>query len=911
MLEHVSPSFLFTDIAGSTRRWEAWPEAMATALARHDGILRGAIEGHGGTVFKTVGDAFCAVFADPVAALGAAVAAQQALAAEDWGAFGAELPALSVRMALHLGPAEAREGDYFGPTVNRVARLLAAGHGGQVLLSQALHEAVTAGGAAILPTAGAAVATEVMAAGTGNAVAMTFIDLGEHRLKDLARPERIFQAVIPGLPLDFPPIATLDRLRHNLPVQLTSFVGREAELAELRRMLSERRLVTLTGVGGAGKTRLALQAAAEAIEAYPDGAWLVDLAPVAGEEGVPGAALQALGARDDPARPAEAMLTEHLRGRRLLLVLDNCEHVVAACAKLVAGLLQSCPGLTVLATSREPLAIDGESLAPVPPLDMPDPAARPATAEALVSFAQHEAVRLFLDRAGAVAPGFVVTAANAPWIAQICHRLDGIPLAIELAAARVKALGPEQIAARLDDRLRLLGGGGRDRLPRQQTLRAAIDWSYDLLPELERRVLERLSVCTGAVPLALIEGVCAGEGVEDWEVLDALMALVDKSLVLPVARGEERWYRLLETIRVYAAETLAVRGEELETRRRHLGWYRSLAAEAAIVRTGAECQPWQERLLPQAEDVLVAVRVGADRPELEAEAIRAFEDLWWLWYLTSFREASTLCLSLAARIDADAMEVDHPTLAWRLTDFLRNAGRSEESIAFAERARLGFRRHGDLRREAWATQALASASLMLGDAARAEVLARDAVALKRALGDPIDLSLAINILGETLRAQDRLPEAIAQYSEALFLLPIEERSGFFGGTLLANLGQVCLRLGQESDAADAFLAALGLWGCEPWVDIVSLSGLAAIAATRGQVLRAASLLGAAEAHFATAAADGYVLEPLDLAAVEHHAAAARALSSTEGWDAAYAAGRAMSQEEAVAWARGQASGGGP
>jgi predicted ATPase/class 3 adenylate cyclase len=525
-------TFLFTDIEGSTRLWERHPEAMRTALARHDALLRQAIESRGGHVFKTVGDAFCAVFSSAPDAARASLDAQRALHAADWDAVGA----VRVRMALHTGEADERGGDYFGPALNRVARLLAIGHGGQVLVSSAAEAAIHG-----------ALSAEA-----------SLRDWGSHRLKDLQEPEHVYQLCAPDLPAEeFPPLRSLQAFANNLPVQATSFIGRERDIAEIQRLLSSARLLTLNGAGGVGKTRLALQAAADLLETYGDGVWLVELAPLADPDLVPQTVAFALGVREEPGRPFTQTLADYLRNKKLLLLLDNCEHLVDACARLADTLLRSCPDLQILATSREALGVPGERTYRLPSLGLPDPARLPP----MDVLAQFESVRLFRERAQLHQPAFAVTAANAPALAQVCHRLDGIPLAIELAAARVRSLPVEQIAARLDDRFRLLTGGSRTALPRQQTLRALMDWSYGLLTDGEKTLLRRVSVFSGGWTLEAAETVCAGDGVDDWEILDLLTRLVDKSLIVYEERDGEARYRLLETVRQYAQERLQESGE--------------------------------------------------------------------------------------------------------------------------------------------------------------------------------------------------------------------------------------------------------------------------------------------------------------------------------------------------------------
>jgi predicted ATPase/class 3 adenylate cyclase/DNA-binding CsgD family transcriptional regulator len=559
MLERALPvgtvTFLLTDIAGSTAGWEADPSAMAKAVARHYEILDVAIAAAGGVrpVEQGEGDSVVAAFSRATDAVRAAVDAQLALGAEMWPG---GVP-LEVRMAVHTGEVSLRdEGNYFGPALNRCARLRAVAHGGQVVCSRATAELA----ADDLPG-------EVM-----------LVDLGVHRLRDLGRPESVFQVSHERLPVTFPPLHSLDATPNNLPVQLTTFIGRSGEIRELKRLLDEHRLVTLTGAGGAGKSRLAAQVGAEVIAGYPDGAWWVDLAPLASPDLVVETVLGVLDIHDAPGRPAEQRLSAHLAGRRLLLVLDNCEHVLAAAAGLAEAALRAAPGVAVLTTSREPLGVPGEVAWRVPPLSLPEQGT-PLETEALGSY---EAVRLFVDRALQARSNFAVTNETAPLVAEICTRLDGIPLAVELAAARVRLLSPAQILAGLEDRFRLLTGGGRSVVARQQTLEASVEWSHDLLSEPERALHRRLGVFAGGFDLDAAEAVCAGAGgPEAPEVLDLLDSLVAKSLVVvdDGNAGVSR-YRLLETIRHFALLQLRRAGEAESQRDAHLRFYVMAAAEA-------------------------------------------------------------------------------------------------------------------------------------------------------------------------------------------------------------------------------------------------------------------------------------------------------------------------------------------
>ncbi|HEX9330899.1 MAG TPA: adenylate/guanylate cyclase domain-containing protein, partial [Anaerolineales bacterium] len=484
-------TFLFTDIEGSTQLWEQQPQAMEVAHARHDKILREAIESNNGYVFQVIGDEFFAAFDTTEDAVHAAVKSQADLYAENWG----ETP-IRVRMGIHTGKAEVQEdGLYHGyVTLSHTQRVMSVGHGGQVLLSFTTQELVQ----------------DELPEG------VELRDLGQRQLKDLSRPEHIFQLVIPGLPADFPPLNTLDLHRHNLPVQLTSFIGREKELAEVKKLLHDTHILTLTGPGGTGKTRLSMQLAAEVLEEFSDGVWLVEFAPLADRTLVAQTIAATLGVREQPGRMILDALIDYVRAKNMLLILDNCEHLIEACAQLANNLLRAAPRLKILATSREALGIAGETAYRVPSLPLPDP----QQLQDLDALAQNDCVHLFVDRALAAYPAFRFKEKNAPAIADICSRLDGIPLAIELASARTKVFPPEEIATRLDDRFKLLTGGSRTALERHQTLFALIEWSHNLLSEAERVFLRRLSVFAGGWTFEAAQTVY-GESLSD-EVLDLL-----------------------------------------------------------------------------------------------------------------------------------------------------------------------------------------------------------------------------------------------------------------------------------------------------------------------------------------------------------------------------------------------------
>ena len=767
-------TFLFTDIEGSTQLWEQHPEAMKTALARHDAILRQSIEIHHGHIFKTVGDAFYAVFVNTSDALVAALAAQQEIYAEHWGE-----TIIRVRMGLHTGTVEMRDGDYFGPPLNRVARLMSAGHGGQVLLSTAAAELVRT----CLPAD-----TDLR-------------DMGERRLKDLTRPEHIYQLLAPGLPFDFPPLKTLDTFQTNLPAQVTSFIGREKEILAIKALLTKNRLTTLTGSGGAGKTRLSLQVAADLLDSFPGGVWFVELAPLSGGGVVPQAVMSALGIRDEGNRPPLEILEDYLQARTSLLILDNCEHVIAAAASMAASLLQTCAGLRILASGRETLGIAGEVAYYVPSLSFPDP--RKLTG--IESLRESEAARLFVERARAALPTFTLTDENVRAVAQICSRLDGIPLALELAAARVKVLKVEQIAERLDDRFHLLTGGSRTALPRQQTLRALIDWSYDLLSEPERTLLMRLSVFSSGWTLEAAEAVCSvqysvfssqSQSTEycllNTEILDLLMQLVNKSLVImDTNEASEARYHLLETVRRYAYEKLTETGQGMSLRDRHLDYFLGLAERAEPELVKAPSVDWIPRLEIELDNIHAALSwsLTSQNPELGLRLVNA---LLWFWdeggYTRDGYEWLTQLLNhktVQPQTRAKALGVMGVILAFG--DFGINVCPIlEESLTI-------YRALGD---QAGIAHALLYEGIFVfreQDVKQGVDLVLESLAIYRTLNHKLGIVLALDYLGRIIYEHD-YPQAHAYLAEALEICyEIDYPSGTT--RTLANLGHLAVRHG--------------------------------------------------------------------------------------------------------------------
>ncbi|MGH3775149.1 MAG: LuxR C-terminal-related transcriptional regulator [Pseudonocardiaceae bacterium] len=607
-------TFVLIDVEDSTRLQECAPEVMAAAVARHYELLDEAISRHGGMRQREEDEnkGVVAAFTRASDAVAAALDVQRAFHSERWP----DGASLKLRIALHTAQAQRRDGNsYLGWAVNRCARLRAIAHSGQVVLSRTTRDLVSDR----LPERA------------------ELADLGVHRLRDLGRPEHVFGLAHPDLPSEFPPLRSLDSMPNNLPGELTTFVGRRAELVQIGDPLRRARLLTLTGSGGCGKTRLALQAAADVLDRHPDGVWWVELARLESATLVPAAVIGALGLRELPGRALLDTLVEHLRTRSALIVLDNCEHLLVACAQFADVLLRGCASLTILATSRAPLGVPGEVTWRVPSMSLPaEPASEPIEVLRL-----SDAVSLFTDRARQVRPDFAVTSANALAVAQICHDLDGIPLAIELAAARVRMLAPEQIARALSDRFHLLTGGARTAMPRHQTLAASIDWSHELLRDGERTLLRRLSVFAGGWTLDAADQVCPGAGIDRYDVLDLLTGLVDKSLVTTDEQGPETRYGLLETVRQYATARLADAGEVDGLRDRHLAYHVALAeaAEPQLLGAGRD-----DPVLPTLAAELPNLRSALERAATTDPdaALRLVNALTLFWLFTGrYREGDT------------------------------------------------------------------------------------------------------------------------------------------------------------------------------------------------------------------------------------------------------------------------------
>ena len=868
-LQTGTVTFLFSDVEGSTRLLERLGELYRDVQDRHAAIVRAAIvEGHGREV-STEGDSFFAVFVSPSGAVGAAVWAQRELEATRWP----EGVAVRVRMGIHTGEGVLGGDNYLGLDVNRAARIAAAAHGGQVLLSDATRGLVERS----LPP------------GT------RLRDLGDHRLKDLARPERLYQVVIEGLEQDFPPPRTLDARPHNLPAQLTRFVGRRAEIARVIELVAGNRLVTLTGPGGTGKTRLALQVAAEALLSFGDGAFFVDLSAVTEPELVPATIARALAVREEPGRSTIETLADHLQGKEILLVLDNFEQVVDAAPAVLEALLSAASGVKALVTSRVPLHVYGEQEFPVPPLALPDPDHLPQ----LEALAQLEAVALFAERAAAARPDFALTRENARAVAEITARLDGLPLAIELAASRVKLLSPERLLARLEQRLPLLTATDRNVPERQRTLRRTIEWSYDLLDPPNRRMFSRMAVFAGGADLEAVEAVANPEGELGVDTLDALVTLVDYNLVRMVDAPESERFGMLETVREYALERLAEGGEEPAVRRRHVEHLIRIAEGAADALAGPEQVAATRRLARDHDNFRAALswalRARESEPGLRlATALAEFwrlgsharEGVRWLGELLALPQSSESML-----LRARALTAAGGVAPW--------AGETEAQLRFAEEAVAAYRELGDPQGMADALALLGWARLHAGrfDAARANL--EEARELHMDRGDRSKAGNCTQGLGVVAQLEGRLDQAREHFEDALRTFE-ELRDPYWTAFNELLLGYVDRDEGDDEAAEARFRSSLTAFLLHGFVmpATSALYAFADLALDRGQHERALRLAGASDALREPFGDKS----PAEKASVTDVPAAARSVLEEAAAEALYQEGRAMELDAAVAYA---------
>jgi predicted ATPase/class 3 adenylate cyclase len=769
-------TFLFTDIEGSTALLRRVRESLyAQVLTDHRSVIRSGLTAHDGKEVDTQGDGLFAVFSSPSACLAAVIDMQTALEAHSWPA-GEQV---RVRMGVHTGEASRTATGLVGLEIHRAARVASVGYGGQILLSETAATLVRD----CLPPDAA------------------LKDLGVHRLKDLGRPERILQLQAPGLQAEFPPLRSLGNpaLLNNLPAQLSTFIGRDRELSEVRALLESSRMVTLTGAGGCGKTRLSLQLAAEMLDAAADGVWLVELAAVVDPDAVPSAISAALGIAPQPGRAALEALLEALSPQDILIVLDNCEHLIDSCAKTADALLRRCPRVRLIATSREPLGISGETIYRVPSLSLP--ASGPGSAAPESS----DAVALFVDRARAQGAGLTVNEETFPVIVSVCQRLDGLPLAIELAAARLRSLSLNGLHDRLDQRFRLLTGGSRTALARQQTLRAAVDWSYSLLNGAEQSLLQRLSVFAETFDLDAAEAVCGFGDIEVFDVAELLGALVDKSLVVAEPAGGALRYRMLETIRQFAAERLAEAGEDdAVVAAAHGRHYLSVAEAAAPHLTGPDQGRWFARLEADHANLQRAARYMDSIPGGIEQFLRLAVALGRYWLARSRGwEALPQFTAVLERPEARA----DPVLFGKALIVAALSSRVSDIasvLRYGERAIEVARRLDDDRLLIQALAATGAACYFAGDAERGLPLGREAVERARPLGD--DVLLAETLSGYLVCIDELDPvQSWKLFDEAI---ACTQRSGdqLFASILHNNAGVHALRVG-DMPAARAHLEA--------------------------------------------------------------------------------------------------------
>lgn len=857
-------TFLFTDIEGSTRLWEQDPERMRPALARHDAIVRAAVEGNRGAIVKMTGDGVHAAFQDPLDAIHATLEMQRALA-DPQQTHGV---VLAVRCGLHAGPVEHRDNDFYGSAVNRAARIMGAAHGGQTLLSRTVAEMVDGR----LPQGA------------------SLRDLGAVRLRDLPRPEQVFQFVHPQLRADFPALRSLEDTPNNLPHPVTSFIGRERERGEVEAMLAGGRLVSLIGMGGLGKTRLSLEIATEVIDDYVDGVWLVELAPLHDPRLVPQAIASVLGVKEKAGRPVSEALVNFVKDRTLLLILDNCEHLLQSCAEIARRLLQAAPRVKILASSREPLRITGEATFPVTPLGIPDIRGIGEPGALLRS----DAVRLFLDRVVAVQPDFEVDERNAAAISAICHRLDGIPLAIELAAPQMRVQSAQKLGERLKARFRLSMRGDPTTLPRQQTLRVLIDWSYDLLSDAEQSLFRQLAVFAGGWSLEAAEAVCA---CEHEEVIELLGRLVEKSLVTMERDGER--YRMLETVREYASERLDASADADHARARHLAFFTDFVARTQPGLTNPDPGESLKCLDLELENILSAHEWVGRVPEDAQRGLQLASYMKRYWFHRGLLELGLrVTLDALARSGASERNIERwlGLLAAGQLHYLM--GRYREARKCLGESLEIARELGEDKSIIAILQSLGMAAQGEGDVAIARVYLEEALTLAERSGDTRRIAAAMNALAQ-LECAARRFDAAEPLFEKVVALSRESGDREDIAIGLLNLAIVSISRGpgarplQLLHETMAIAEEIGSSRVEQSLLEVS----AGLAAQSGDGRNAARFYGAAEA---LAQKTGLRRDPADEAFLAPLMAQARNALGSATFEATACAGRALAPREAAA-----------
>lgn len=910
-------TFLFTDIEGSTKLWNQYPQATHQAILRHDGLLRRIIRTHNGKIFKTTGDSFYSVFDSARQALAAALESQLALLREEWE----ELPGpLKVRMALHSGIAREQNETYTGSVLNRTASLLDSAHGEQVLLSQAtrsLLEAITK-------------------------EEFELLDLGEHRLKDLGGPEHIYQLVAPGLRRDFPPLRTLVTHLNNLPAQAQELIGREPEIARAGALLNQNqvRMLTFTGPGGTGKTRLSLQVAASQLHHFEDGGFFVDLSSLNSPKQILVEVAKLFDLREHNGPALIEDLKQYLRNRQILLVLDNFEHLMAA-ASLVSELLAAAPGLKVIVSSRQALKAYGELEFAVPPLATPDLTHLPPFKELIA----YPALVLFGQRAQLVKPGFQLTAENTPLVAEICGRLDGLPLAIELAAAHSDRFELQEMLAQLNNRLELLTRIAPDLPVRQQSLQGAIEWGYALLDQSDQIIFARLAVFSGGCTEEAAEAVCNPEYDPELDTYETITSLVNKSLLRQLERlsDGETYFAMLETIREYALEQLAQRGEEEQLRQQHAAYYMALAEKAEAQLTGAQQVEWFHRLEREHNNIRAIMNWALAGANKKAEvALRIGGALWRFWaargYLSEGRQWLEEALAIKSRQTQERTSATIYARAFNAAGILaRDQGDYERAIALLEESLALQRSLDDRPGIASALNTLGTVQANLGNYVAALAFHEETLALRRELNDRRGVAVSLCNLAALTFAQDNYEQSIRLYEEALVLLrelgdirTIARVSHNLGHTMLVqgNLEKaeswieeslaLYRELGDKSGIADVLILLADVTGLQNKLEqalnlyqeslmllnevgdnlyiAACLEGMAETLGNLGKAELAAQLYGSAGALREVL---GAPLHPADRPKYEQSVAKISAQLEKPAFEAAWAAGRAMSLQQAI------------
>jgi predicted ATPase/class 3 adenylate cyclase len=879
--ERIKPShpithlatFLFTDIEGSTKLWETAPEKMKLAIQRHHAILQGAVISKGGTVFQIVGDAFCAAFPTVLSAVSAAITAQQELHREQW-----DLPfPIRVRMGIHTGEAERTSNTEYAsnPTLNRVARISSAAHGGQILLSLATTDLVKDS----LPAN-----TELR-------------DMGQHFLKNLIHPEHLFQLNIQGLPSEFPPLNTLTH-HQNLPLQVTSFIGREKEQSEIVELLARNRLVTLTGVGGIGKTRLSIEVARGVLPEFPDGTFFVALAALNNQNLVAHAMVQALGFMEDGIRPAEQQLAEGIGNKRMLLVLDNCEHLIEGVAVLVSDLLSACPYIKIIATSRESLRIPGEWQYAVPTLGIMPEENRPLDLE---TASKSPLLMLFTERARAVRSDFTLTKDNLQPVTSICMKLDGLPLAIELIAARIRLMPPQALLERLSGQFILTADGMRSTSERQKTLNNAIRWSYDLLPLEEQKLFAYLSVFSGGFTLEAVEAMFS-QKVTEKSLATLTALLLDKSLIKlapDLAASSETRYTMLVTIQEYARERLREMGEETEIRNLHLAYFLNLAEKGSKQLRGLNQLEWLRRFGVALDNLRTALEWGIESGQTKL-ALRMVRKLDWFWFIRSDHNEGRQWLERVLNMpDTPLYHEAHAEALYDIAHHMWLQTGYIEARPYIEHALSIARIHNDKRNLA---RALSILGLILADEknfTEAQSALEESMALYQEVGDEWGYTHALTCLGYVWQVQGNLETAASLRGQALELFrKLGDR--YFESATLNFLGSIQATQGDsERGMAELREALILAQQLDSRYEIaMTLWTFANLSQTEGNQLRAVHLYLAAKNAYDSI---GAWTKEHDLK-LENYLIPGRAALGESAFAEAVKRGRAMTMEQAIEYA---------